>query len=155
MNNTIQNLEIGNQMTSPTTIHHINFIVEDLEASVERYQRLLRVGPFEFADLPDRSVSTARVLLGETWLVLVSPTHKDSVPGRYLKQRGEGFFLLSFGINNLDQALQNFENHGLLKPNSTIRQGIMDWRVIDLQTEDLLGANFHLTEVNTAIKESR
>jgi len=147
-NNTILNLEIGKHMTSPSTIHHINFIVEDLKASVERYQSLLRIGPFEFADLPDRSVCTARVLLGETWLVLVSPIQEDSVPGRYLKQNGEGFFLLSFGINSLDKALQHFEKQGLLKPNPTIRHGIMDWRVIDLQTKDSFGAQFHLTEVN-------
>ena len=136
-------------MTSPTCIHHINFIVADLKASVERYEHLLSIGPFEFADLPDRGVSTARVLLGETWLVLVSPNNEDSVPGRYLQQHGEGFFLLSFGVDNLDQALQHFEKRGSLTPKAIIRQGLMDWRIIDLQTEKALGAKFHLTEFKT------
>ena len=141
-------------MTSPTCIHHINFIVADLKASVASYKQLLDIGPFEYEDLPMRGVSTARVLLGATWLVLVCPQNTDSVPGRYLEQHGEGFFLLSFGVDNLDQALQHFEKRGLLKPDAAIRQGLMDWRVIDLKTEAKLGAKFHLTEVAPSPKKN-
>jgi len=142
-------------MAAPTCIHHINFIVADLKASVVNYEQLLGIGPFEFADLPMRGVATARVLLGETWLVLVCPKHKESMAGRYLRQHGEGFFLLSFGVDNLDQALQHFEKRGSLAPGATIRQGLMDWRVIDLQTEQELGVKFHLTEVQPPPKIKR
>lgn len=135
-------------MASPVSIHHINFIVSDLEDGVEKYSRLLRVGPFEFDDLPERGARTAKVKLGESWLVLVSPARSESVPGKFLQAHGEGFFLLSFGINDLDTALEYYENVGVTPPNAKPRSGLMDWRVFDLDTEGTLGAKFHLTEVN-------
>jgi methylmalonyl-CoA/ethylmalonyl-CoA epimerase len=134
-------------MAHPISIHHINFIVADLEESVAQYQNLLGLGAFEVEDLPERGARTARIQLDGTWLVLVSPTRPDSVPGRFLAARGEGFFLLSFGVSDLDDALADYEARGTLAPGSKIRSGLMDWRVIDLQTEDTLGSMFHLTEV--------
>lgn len=133
-------------MNTPTHIHHINFIVKDLEVQVKRYQEMLGLGEFEFEELPARGVATARILLGQTWLVLVSPLQADSLPGRYLQYNGEGFFLLSLGIKGLDAALKEYEARGVIAPNTAIRSGLMDWRVVDLDTQDALGARFHLTE---------
>lgn len=134
-------------MSSPLSVHHINFIVADLEASVKNYQAYLGLGPFEFEDLPKRGAQTARIKIGDMWLVLVSPLREDTVPGQYLKQHGEGFFLLSFGVADLDKALATYEARGALGPKPKIRRGLMDWRVTDLQTEAVLGAKFHLTEI--------
>lgn len=137
-------------MTHPVSIHHINFIVKDLEESVSAYRRMLRLGPFTYDALPKRGVRTARINLGGTWLVLVSPSRLDSVPGQFLKSNGEGFFLLSFGVNDLDAALAYYEDNGAITPGANIRQGLQDWRVIDLKTEDALGAVFHLTDLKNA-----
>lgn len=134
-------------MISPISIHHINFIVSDLEDSVMKYSRLLGLGVFEFEDLPERGARTARVKLGKSWLVLVCPTRLDSVPGQFLDAHGEGFFLLSFGVNDLSSALESYETAGIVAPGLKARDGLMDWRVFDLQTEDVLGLKFHLTEV--------
>ena len=138
-------------MEHPKSIHHINFIVANLQESIEKYQTLLGLGAFEIEDLPKRGVKTARINLGGTWLVLVSPTRADSVPGQFLKTQGEGFFLLSFGVGDLKSALKYYESNGLLASGSAIRNGILDWRVIDLQTQEAFGAKFHLTEVNTEL----
>ena len=134
-------------MTHPVSIHHINFIVTDLEQSIESYQRLLGLGPFVVEDLPERGARTARMNLGGTWLVLVSPTRTGSVPARFLEEHGEGFFLLSFGVRDLDSALEYYAANGTLPPGSIPRNGLMDWRVVDLETSEALGAKFHLTEI--------
>ena len=55
-------------------VHHINFLVKNLEQAVDRYQQLLGVTITERDELPDRGVRIARVLAGETWIVLVQPT---------------------------------------------------------------------------------
>ena len=136
------------RMAHPISIHHVNFIVADLEVSIAEYQRRLGLGAFEIEDLSARGVRTARINLGGTWLVLVSPIRADSVPGRFLEMQGEGFFLLSFGVRDLENALKFYEANGSLAPGAAIRNGVMDWRVIDLQTQEALGARFHLTEVN-------
>ena len=127
-------------------VHHINFIVADIDDSVEAYQSLLGLGPFEYEDLPERGVTTARALIGDVWLVLVSPQGEDSVARRYLKDHGEGFFLLSFGVDNFDQAVAELAQRGTMPSDSKTRSGILGWRVADLETEDRLGVKFHLTQ---------
>ena len=134
-------------MQHPKSIHHVHFIVANLEESIAKYQTLLGLGAFELEDLPKRGVRTARINLGGTWLVLISPTRPDSVPGLFLETQGEGFFLLSFGVSDLDSALKYYESNGILESGSKIRNGLLDWRVIDLQTEKDFGAKFHLTEI--------
>ncbi len=130
------------------SVHHINFIVADLDAAVQAYQSILGIGPFEYEELSERGVSTARVRVGEVWIVLVSPQCENSVAGRYLEAHGDGFFLLSFGVDNLDQAMAELAQRGALPADRMAHVGILDWRVADLETEDSLGARFHLTQVD-------
>jgi len=135
-------------MTVLNSIHHINFVVADIETAVEAYQSTLGLGPFEYEELPERGVSTARARVGDVWIVLVSPHDEDSVAGRHLKDHGEGFFLLSFGVDNLDQALTELLQRGTASTGNGARPGILGWRVADLATEDSLGVRFHLTQVD-------
>ena len=135
-------------MTVLNCVHHINFVVADIDTAVEAYQSTLGLGPFEYEELPARGVSTARARVGDAWIVLVSPHDEHSVVGRHLKDHGEGFFLMSFGVDNLDRALTELAQRGAAPPGSSVRPGILDWRVADLATEDSLGVKFHLTQVD-------
>jgi len=128
-------------------IHHINFIVADLDTAVDAYQRMLGLGPFEYEELEERDVATARVRIGDAWIVLVSPRSNDSAAAHYLEIHGEGFFLMSFGVDNLEQAMTELTRKGSLPADTKTRMGVLGWQVADLDTEDSLGARFHLTEV--------
>ncbi len=128
-------------------IHHINFIVADLEAAVDAYQTTLGLGPFEYEDLEERDVATARVRVGDVWIVLVSPRSENSPAAHYLETHGEGFFLMSFGVDNLDQAMAELTRQGALEADTKARTGILDWQVADLDTEESLGSRFHVTEM--------
>ncbi|HNP65035.1 MAG TPA: VOC family protein [Woeseiaceae bacterium] len=133
-------------MTVLNSVHHINFVVSDIDESVRAYQRILGLGPFEFEDLLERGVRTARTRLGDVWIVLVSPQDEESIVGRYLREHGEGFLLLSFGVDDLDLAMLDLSKRGAMAPDSKPRSGILGWPVADLDTEETLGARFHLTQ---------
>ncbi len=114
-----------------TRIHHINFVVRDLDAACQRFERLLGLGPFERIEHAPRGSTIARTRVGESWLVLVCPHDPESVPGRHLARRGEGFFLLSIGTDAM---------HG----DAALRDGIDDWKVADVG--EALGAVLQLTD---------
>ena len=135
-------------MATLKSVHHINFIVADLDAAVQAYEDTLGIGPFEYEELPERGVSTARVRVGDVWIILVSPQRENSVAGRYLAAHGDGFFLMSFGVDNLDQAMVELARRGALPADRKAHAGLLDWRVADLETEDRLGVRFHLTQVD-------
>ncbi len=131
-------------MTALKNIHHLNFIVVDLDAAVLAYQNRLGLGPFRRDELPERGVATARVKVGETWIVLVSPQCGDCDVARYLASHGEGFFLMSFGVDDLDQAIGELAERGT--DAGEPRQGLSNWRVADLHTDAELGVQCHLTQ---------
>ena len=132
-------------MSDVKRIHHINFLYRDLDAAVARFELTLGVGPFEYEDLASRGARTARTKVGDTWIVLVSPTRADSVPGRHLDEYGEGFFLISFGVDDLDEAIEAFGRR-TDRATGPIRQGINGWRIADLPAGETAALHLQLTE---------
>lgn len=110
-------------------IHHLNFIVRDLDGSLPAWERLLGCQAARRDELPERGVIAARFRLGPTWLVLVQPTREDSLPGRFLAEHGEGFFLLSFAVDSLAAEAERL---GEAAFGSVTRQGADGWLVRDL-----------------------
>jgi methylmalonyl-CoA/ethylmalonyl-CoA epimerase len=121
-----------------TRIHHLNLIVRDLDEATTRFEQALGVEPFETIDHAPRGAHVARTRIGESWLVLVCPYDDESPPGKFLEAHGEGFFLVSFGVENLDEQLHK------LHPDESARAGILDWRVADLG--ELHGALLQFTQ---------
>lgn len=127
-------------------VHHINLLVKDLDAAVQRYRDAFSLEEIEYGDLSARGVKTARFRAGETWIVLVQPTDPEGEPGKHLAEKGEGLFLLSFEVDSLESASQAIEDsvHGLSR--TPPRCGLDDWQVQDLEPAAFYGANLQLTE---------
>ncbi len=126
-------------------IHHINFVVTDLDQAVERFQRILGMPVASQDALPKRGALTARFQLGRAWLVLVQPIDPDGVPGRHLAEHGEGFFLCSFGVDDLGASLERLQEAGIPLSGPS-RKGLDNWQVQDLDPSYSLGEQLQLTE---------
>ena len=129
---------------SPSRIHHINFVVRDLDEAMTRFQHALDLDEFEVIEHRPRGAHVARTRIGESWLVLVSPFDPESVPGRFLSEHGEGFFLISLGYPDIVQQLERLEDSGVDPIDKVPRSGVLDWRVADIGP--LHGSLLQLTE---------
>ena len=127
-------------------IHHINFLVRDLDAAERQYRALLGLGPAVRDELPGRNVRTGRFQLGESWLVLVQPLSEEGEPARHLREHGEGFFLISFGVNDIEAAMVRARQSGGRFTSEQTRTGLDDWRLIDFDPADTFGATLQLVE---------
>ena len=127
-------------MPPPRRIHHINFVVRDLDNAIEFYENVIGLPTFAVLDHDIRGSRIARSRVGETWFVLVCPYDRSSIPGRHLERHGEGFFLLSFGVDDLPASLSRIE----AEDRGDVRDGILDWRVADIGEH--CGAALQLTE---------
>ena len=113
----------------PNRIHHLNFVVRDLETAKHKFETLFGLTPFVTVDHPVRGAHIARSKVGESWIVLVCPYDPDSVPGRYLAEHGEGLFLLSLGVEAFDAEIERLASLGV---RAEPREGILDWRIADV-----------------------
>ncbi len=129
-----------------TGVHHINFLVADLDAAIERYKDLFQLESIEVESLPERGVITGRFELAGIWIVLVQPVDDESEPARALRQQGEGVFLVSFAVDDLANAREMLVGKGVISEAAQARNGLLNWRVIDLNPESVFGAAIQLTE---------
>jgi methylmalonyl-CoA/ethylmalonyl-CoA epimerase len=127
-------------------VHHINFLVADLDKSIERYKDLFELESVEIEMLPERGVATARFDLDGVWIVLVQPVDDKSEPARILREQGEGVFLISFAVDDLEDARDRLVARGAISRSAKTRDGLLNWRVIDLDPEAVFGAPVQLTE---------
>ena len=127
-------------------VHHINLLVKDLDAAVQRYQHTLGISDMLFGDLAQRGVRTARFQVGDTWIVLVQPTDPDGVPGRHLAAHGEGVFLLSLEVESVADAVADISERGGQFLSEQPRQGLEDWQVVDLDPQQFFGVQLQLVE---------
>lgn len=129
-----------------TGVHHINFLVRNLDTAMDRYKELFGIESMEVEMLPERGVKTARFDLNGVWIVLVQPVDDDSAPARALAEQGEGVFLISFAVDDLEDARAKLVDRAAIDQSAMPRNGLLNWRVIDLKPDAVFGAAIQLTQ---------
>ena len=94
-------------------IDHICFAVKDLAAARKRYEEDLGLEPAVVYTSEKEKIHVARYYLGEVALELMEPTTPDSDVGRFLDKKGEGFFLISYRVDDVDEALAELKGKGV------------------------------------------
>ena len=94
-------------------IDHICFAVKNLEQARKHYEEVLGLELHCRYEMPSEQIRVARYYLGEVALELMEPISEDSDVGRFIKQKGEGFFLISYRVDDVEGALREMEEAGL------------------------------------------
>ncbi|MEM9302108.1 MAG: VOC family protein [Pseudomonadota bacterium] len=128
-----------------TFVHHINFLVRDVEAAAARFAGALGLDFGALESLPSRGVVLRRARAGATWIVLVQPVDSTGLPAEMLATQGEGVMLVSFAVDGLEAALERAEAAGAHRQGD-IRGGLDHWRVADLCPVTLFGVPVQLVE---------
>lgn len=120
-------------------IHHIDFVVRDLDRAVEKYQKIFQVSIKKREKLESRGVVAARFLLGDTWIILVQPVREDSPVQKFLDKYGEGFFHISYEVEDLEGLVGDLKAGGVKLMNDEPRIGLEGWKLVDLEMDETFG----------------
>lgn len=126
--------------STPKRIHHIDFVVRDLDHAVAQYRKVFGIEPGERESLPSRGIDLARFRIGETWIILVQPTRSDSPVMEFLERYGEGYFHMALEVDDVEVAAGEMRARGVRLTNETPRIGVEGWKLIDVDMEETLGA---------------
>ena len=77
--------------------------------------------------------------------MLVQPVASGE-PQRVLEEQGEGLFLLSLSVDDLDCAVDAVRSGGGSTTSPQPRSGLDDWRIIDLSPESICQGRIQLTD---------
>lgn len=124
-------------------IHHIAFIVKDLDATLVCYERLLGMTVSERGSAPGRGGEVAYFKLDNVNLEFVSPTDKDGFLQKHLDAHGEGFFHVAFAVDDVDEAINELQNKGIAMSGPP-RVVYRDWRIAYIDKEATDGIYAHL-----------
>ena len=127
-------------------MHHLDFVVRDLDAAVERYSRILGVEPRGRERLEERGVELVRFELDNVWLVLVQPVGSRGPVKRFIDEHGEGFFHIGLEVGDVVAEAARLEGEGIKLTNRTPRRGVEGWQLVDLDMDETFGVYLQLVQ---------
>jgi methylmalonyl-CoA/ethylmalonyl-CoA epimerase len=127
-----------------TGIHHVGVAVEDLDAAVETYARLLGGRLEHRARVEEQGVEAASVCVGESRVELLAALDDDTPVGRFLAGRGPGIHHVAYEVADLGAALTELSAAGAELIDTSPRRGMFGLQVAFVHPESVHGV---LTEV--------
>jgi len=92
-------------------IDHISLAVRNLEKARQAYEDVLGLELHSTYVSEEEKIRVARYRVGNMWLELMEPTGEGDV-SRFLDKRGEGLFVISYEVPDVDAALAELKDKG-------------------------------------------
>jgi methylmalonyl-CoA/ethylmalonyl-CoA epimerase len=94
-------------------IDHVAIAVKDLDAAVKTFTRNFGFPVERMGEVPQLSIRRAFLTIGDASLELFQPTSEGNPGATFLSERGEGMYLLSFEVDDLDAAVAALAEKGV------------------------------------------
>jgi methylmalonyl-CoA epimerase len=95
-----------------TDIDHVGIAVEDLEAAVEEYRRLLGVEPAHRERVVDQGVEEVLFRVGSSYIQLLGALGPSTPVGRFLAAKGPGVHHVAYRVDDVAAALNHLREEG-------------------------------------------
>ncbi|UMB53385.1 methylmalonyl-CoA epimerase [Lutibacter sp. A80] len=104
-------------------IEHLGIAVNNLEESIEYYEKVLGLKCYSIEEVVDQKVKTAFFLVGDTKIELLESTSPDGPIGKFIEKRGQGIHHIAFAVPNATEALKTAEERGVRLIDKVSRKG--------------------------------
>lgn len=94
-------------------IDHICFAVKDLEETKRVYQNDFGLVPTYEYVAESEKIKVARYYIGDVAVECMESTASDGQVARFIANKGEGVFLISYKVDNLSNAMEELKQKGI------------------------------------------
>ncbi|MCB2141075.1 VOC family protein [bacterium] len=96
-------------------IYGINIAVRNFEEAVKKYESVLNVKPqyFKDSDFAFPNLVGAQFFLGGVSLSVIGSKTEDTSIAKFVEHRGEGVFLVSVLVDDIENDVKEMSNKGL------------------------------------------
>jgi methylmalonyl-CoA epimerase len=110
-------------------VDHIGVAVEDIDASLELYERDYGMTLVHRETVVDQGVEAALLDVGENHIELLAATGPDTPVGKFLAKKGPGMHHVAYQVDDIEATLAALKEAGLKLIDETPRIGIRNSRV--------------------------
>ena len=94
-------------------IDHIAIAVKDLDAAVKTFTANFGFPIERIGDVPALNIRRAYLTIGDAWLEIFQPTNDANPAAKFIAERGEGMYVLSLEVDDLQAATQALGQKGI------------------------------------------
>jgi methylmalonyl-CoA/ethylmalonyl-CoA epimerase len=135
-------------------IDHVAVLVKDLAAAMQTFTKNFGFPVTARMAAPNAGIELALLRIGDADIELFTPTHADTPPAKALAERGEGMYVLSLAVDDLDAAIQTMTAKGIkCSPVSPTADG--KGRLAFLSPKATHGVLLQLIEKRSAVSSER
>ena len=104
-------------------IDHIGIAVNDIDASILRYQKLLNVVCDKIEEVESEQVKTAFFAIGESKIELLGATSPESTVAKFLSKKSEGIHHIAFEVEDIYKEMERLKAEGFTALSETPKKG--------------------------------
>ncbi len=105
-------------------IDHIAIAVKDLDAAVDTFTENFGFPISRKGALPALHIERAFLEIGDASLELFQPTSEQNPASKFITERGEGMYLLSLEVDDMQKAVDSMAGKGLKVSVQTLPDGM-------------------------------
>lgn len=94
-------------------VDHIGIAVRDLNAVLPYYTDTLGLPLLKIEEVASQKVRVAFIDAGNVKLELLEPMDDESAIFKFLEKKGEGIHHIAFGVDNIEQRMEELRNSGV------------------------------------------
>ena len=94
-------------------VDHIAIAVKDLDAAVKTFTGNFGFPVERMGEVPQLNLRRAFLTIGDAALELFQPTSDANPAAKFIAERGEGMYILSLEVDNLDAAAATLATKGI------------------------------------------
>ncbi len=128
-------------------LHHVGYVVSDLDAAAANYARL-GFTEGERHEIPEQKIVAMTFHAGDGWLELIQPTDPEGPIAKYMSKRGEGTHHVAFEVDDIVAELARLKDDGVRLIDEIPRRGAHGWRIAFIHPEACNGVLTELVQAN-------
>lgn len=110
-------------------IDHVGVAVEDLDGALALYGDRLAMPTAHRETVEEQGVEAVLLDVGDSHVELLCPLGPDTPVGRFLAKKGPGLHHVAYGVEDIEETLEQLNGQGVRLIDQTPRPGIRGSRV--------------------------
>ena len=129
-------------------VHHVAYVVADMENTVEMFERVFGMKPYRREEIESSGQEVALYQLeGGATLEVIRPLHENTLWAEFLRRHGgDGVHHVAYSVDGINERLLELESKGVALIDREAKVSGVGWTVASVDPASTNGLWFQLVQ---------